>query len=182
MDRMEIRLAGSGGQGLILGTRTMFRALSLEGMQAAQSSSYEPTSRGGFCRSDLVVSDGTPDYPLVTGINYLIALDQVGADRSKGFIARDAVVVYDSRLVTAPPEEGNRRIGLPLTDRAIAAGSARVANIVALGAMIGITGLCKRESLMEAIRLDTPKKFAAVNLAAAEEGFRLADEVLAPAE
>ena len=61
MDRIEIRLAGSGGQGLILGMHILFRALGLEGKRAAQSQSYEPTSRGGFCYSDLIVTEDPSD-------------------------------------------------------------------------------------------------------------------------
>ena len=64
--QLEIRLSGSGGQGLILAAGILAEALVAEGRSAAQSQSYEPTSRGGLSRSDLVVSDGEADYPLVT--------------------------------------------------------------------------------------------------------------------
>jgi hypothetical protein len=46
-----------GGQGLILGMHILFRAFGLEGRRASQSQSYEPTSRGGFCYSDVIVTD-----------------------------------------------------------------------------------------------------------------------------
>ncbi len=174
MERIEIRLAGSGGQGLITGSRILFRALAHEGKYAAQSQSYEPTSRGGFCRADLVVSEGTPDYPLVACADYLIALDQVGADRAAGQIADGALVLYDDRLVEKPPQGPYRRIGLPLTDRAIALGNHRIANIVAVGALVGLTRLCDPQSLDEVIRLNTPKKFTDLNREAAREGARLA--------
>ncbi len=180
--RMEIRLAGSGGQGLILGTRILFRALSLSGRLAAQSQSYEPTSRGGFCHSDLVVSDGEPDYPLVTGITYLIALDQIGADRSAPLISRGALVIADADLVTEPPKGDFRLCPAPLTGRARALGSHRVANIVALGTLIGVADICPAETLERAVKLDTPKKFAELNLAAMHEGLRIADELKAVAD
>lgn len=176
--RTEIRFAGSGGQGLITGARILFKALALAGRQAAQSQSYEPTSRGGFCHSDLVVSDGEPDYPLVTGIDYLVVLDQVGADRSADVIGKETLVVADARLVPNPPAAANIR-SLPLTDRALALGSHRVANIIALGALVGFTGICPKEALEQAVRAETPKKFADLNVAAVEEGFRLAEELAA---
>jgi len=80
--RREIRLAGSGGQGLITGMAILSRALALEGRCAAQSQSYEPTSRGGFCYSDLVVAEDDGDYPLATGLDAIAALSQIGLDRS----------------------------------------------------------------------------------------------------
>ena len=172
--RSEIRFAGSGGQGLITGARILFKALSLAGRQAAQSQSYEPTSRGGFCHSDLVVSEGEPDYPLVTGIDSFVVLDQVGADRSKGVINADALVIADERLVPTPPA-GGRVLALPLTDRAITIGSHRVANIVALATLVGLTEICPRDALEMAIKAESPKRFVDLNLKAMEEGFRLAD-------
>ena len=178
---VEIRLAGSGGQGLILGTRILFRALSLSGRLAAQSQSYEPTSRGGFCHSDLVVSDGEPDYPLVTGIDYLIALDQIGADRSAALINPGALVLVDAELVPDPPAGDFRLHALPLTERARALGSRRVANIVALGALVGLADICPPQALEDVVRRDTPEKFTELNLAAMREGLRLAEAARAPA-
>ena len=76
-DELEIRLSGSGGQGLILAAGILAEAFVSEGRTVAQSQSYEPTSRGGLSRSDLVVSDGEADFPLVSELDYLVVLDQV---------------------------------------------------------------------------------------------------------
>jgi 2-oxoglutarate ferredoxin oxidoreductase subunit gamma len=172
--RLEIRLAGSGGQGLITGMRMLFHALALGGRRAAQSQSYEPTSRGGFCFSDLVVADDPADYPLAIRLDMAAALSQIGLDRSLLLIKPDALVLVDSQLAPEPPRRGFDVRVLPMSDRAIALGSARVANVVALGALSRLAGLCPPEALEEAVRLETPPKFAALNLAAAREGFALA--------
>lgn len=172
--RDEIRLAGSGGQGLITGMHILFRALALEGRRAAQSQSYEPTSRGGFCYSDLIVCDDAADYPLATKLDIVAALSQVGLDRSLTLIKPGALVIVDERLVPDPPRRGFDLHVLPISDRAIATGSARIANVVALGALVRLSRLCSSESLERAVRLETPAKFAGLNLAAAREGFALA--------
>ena len=106
VNRVEIRLAGSGGQGLITGMHILFRALALEGRRAAQSQSYEPTSRGGFCYSDLIVADDAADYPLATKLDMVAALSQVGLDRSLALIKPGALVIVDERLVPDPPMRG----------------------------------------------------------------------------
>ncbi|HRK25092.1 MAG TPA: 2-oxoacid:acceptor oxidoreductase family protein [Beijerinckiaceae bacterium] len=173
MTRSEIRLAGSGGQGLILGMHILFRALALQGRRAAQSQSYEPTSRGGFCYSDLIVSDEPGDYPLVTGLDAIAALSQIGLDRSLDLVRPGAVMVVDARLVPEPPATGFAIHVLPISERAVALGSPRVANIVALGALAGLTGLCDPATLEQAVKLETPRKFADLNLAAVREGFAL---------
>lgn len=177
MQRTEIRLAGSGGQGLILGMHILFRALGLKGLRAAQSQSYEPTSRGGFCYSDLIVSDESAGYPLVTGLDMIAGLSQIGVDRSMALVKKGALVVVDERLVPHPPEGLHDLHILPIADRAIAIGSPRVANIIALGALARLSGVIDQETLKEAVRLETPKKFADLNLAAVDEGFLLAARV-----
>ena len=174
MARIEIRLAGSGGQGLITGMHILFRALALEGRRAAQSQSYEPTSRGGFCYSDLVVSDDAADYPLAIKLDMVAALSQVGLDRSLTLVKPGALVFVDERLVPDPPQ-ARLRSACP-ADQPARAGdrSSRIANVVALGALSRLSRLCAGDSLEEAVRLETPAKFADLNLAALREGFDLA--------
>jgi 2-oxoglutarate ferredoxin oxidoreductase subunit gamma len=172
--RVEIRLAGSGGQGLLTGMQILLRAYALSGRRAAQSQSYEPTSRGGFCYADLVVCDDPADYPLAIRLDMIAALSQIGLDRSLKLVKPGALVVVDARLVPEPPRRGFDARVLPLSDRAIALGSVRVANVVALAALTRLAGLCPPETLEQAVRLESPPKFAALNLAAAREGFALA--------
>jgi len=56
--RMEIRIGDTGGEGLILSAKMLADAFASSGPHVAQSQTYEPTSRGGFCNSDLVDSEG----------------------------------------------------------------------------------------------------------------------------
>ncbi|MDP6342796.1 MAG: 2-oxoacid:acceptor oxidoreductase family protein [Alphaproteobacteria bacterium] len=177
MSKLEIRFAGSGGQGLILSGRLLFQAVVLDGKRAAQSQSYEPTSRGGFCNSDLVVADREVDYPLVTAIDYLIALDQIGVAPSAAMMAPGALVLTDARLVPEPPEGDITLHQLPFTDEAIALGSHRAANVVALGTLVGLSGICDRQAVGEAVREGTPKAFLDLNLEALRRGFEMADEL-----
>ncbi|MBK5958841.1 hypothetical protein CCR97_11570 [Rhodoplanes elegans] len=177
-NRREIRLAGSGGQGLILGARILFEAFAVEGRRASQSQSYEPTSRGGFCHSDVVVSEDLSDFPLVTGLDALIALDQVGFDRSIALAKQDALVIADLRIDTTAAQ-GRRLHRLPLAERAVATGNARIANMVALGAFVALSGLVRAASLEEAIRRETPEKFSELNLTAARVGLALGERLAA---
>ena len=175
----EIRLAGSGGQGLILSARMLFRALSLEGKTAARSQGYEPTSRGGFCFSDVVAGDGELDYPLTTGLDHLLVLDQVGVAPSESLLRKGALVVADERLTPEPPAKNVDLHRIPLTDQAIALGNIRVANIIGLGLMCGLGGICGKDTLAEAIKLETPKNFLDLNLEALEAGFAAVGELKA---
>jgi len=172
--RHEIRMAGSGGQGLITGMAILMRALALEGKRAAQSQSYEPTSRGGFCYSDLVVTEDSGDYPLATGLDAMAALSQIGLERSLSLVKPGGVVVVDERLA-AEAGGGHELLVLPFAARAAALGNPRIANVVALGALTRLADLCAPETLEEAIRLEAPPRFIGLNLDAMRDGLRLAE-------
>src|SRR5664279_2301087 len=75
--RIEMRLGGTGGQGLLLSAKILADALAAGGKRVAQSQTYEPTSRGGFCNADLVISDVEVDFPLTTALDYLVLLDRL---------------------------------------------------------------------------------------------------------
>ena len=173
---IEIRLSGSGGQGLILAARILSAALTANGLSVAQSQSYEPTSRGGLSRSDLVISDDEVDYPLVTALDYLVIMDQIAAHASARLLKADAVVIIDSSRVTSPPQGAFKAVSFPMTEIARRLGSGRVANIVALGALSGVGGPCTSESLEVAVGDHAPSSFRELNLKAFKEGYRLASE------
>jgi 2-oxoglutarate ferredoxin oxidoreductase subunit gamma len=169
--RLEIRIGGTGGQGLILCAKMLADALAAAGKRVAQSQTYEPTSRGGYCNSDLVVSAGEVDFPLATALDCLVLLDRMAVQPSWPLLKPGALVLADTRLCPELPE-GNRDVEyrvhhLPLTRTAIELGSERVANIVALGAL--------------AARADTPKSFLELNLDALAAGYRLGEQVPAQA-
>jgi 2-oxoglutarate ferredoxin oxidoreductase subunit gamma len=170
---LQVRLSGSGGQGLILSGQVLAGALVLEGKRVAQSQSYEPTSRGGLSRSDLVIGDEIPDYPLVTALDYLLILDDCAAAVSTSVLRPGAIVLTDELHVTAPPSGDFTAHRLPLAETARALGNERATNMVALGALVGLTGICAFASLEQAVRGGVPKRFVELNLTAIDEGRQL---------
>ncbi len=96
--RMELRIAGTGGQGLLLAGRILADALTAGGRHVAQSQTYEPTSRGGYCNADLVVADGDIDYPLATALDALVLLDRLAVAPSWPLLKPGALVIADTRL------------------------------------------------------------------------------------
>ena len=170
---LQVRLSGSGGQGLILSGRVLAAALVLEGKRVAQSQSYEPTSRGGLSRSDLVIGDEIPDYPLVTALDYLLILDDCAAAVSTPVLRPGATVLTDDLHVTEPPSGDFTVHRLPLAETARALGNERATNMVALGALVGLTGICALASLERAVRGGVPKRFVELNLTAVDEGRQL---------
>ncbi len=156
MDELEIRFSGSGGQGLILSARFLAAALVAEGWDVSQSQSYEPVSRGGLSRSDLVVRRGGTGFPLSQGLDYLLILDGAAAQASNDLLGRDSLVLVDSELVDTPPRGDFELLALLFIATARDIGNKRVANIVALAALVAKTGICARDTLAEVVSARTP--------------------------
>lgn len=174
MKNIEIRFSGSGGQGLITSAKILAAALVDEGHNVAQSQSYEPVSRGGLSRSDLVVSSGEAAYPLSSGLDYLLVLDGAAAHVSDDLLGDGSMVLVDSELVPDPPRGAFRTIALPFTETARALGNKRVANIVALSALVSLSGVCNEEILEQVTRSKTPPKFSRLNMEALVAGREMA--------
>jgi 2-oxoglutarate ferredoxin oxidoreductase subunit gamma len=169
--RTEIRIGGTGGQGLILSAKMLADALAAGGNSVAQSQTYEPTSRGGFCNADLVVSKTEVDFPLTTAIDYLVLLDRLAIKPSWPLLKPGALVIADTRLCPELPEGDYRCYHLPLSRTALQLGSERVTNIVALGALVALSGLCDRQRIEQAVRAETPRGFLDLNLDALAAGY-----------
>jgi len=174
--RNEIRIGGTGGQGLILSAKMLAHALAAGGRRVAQSQTYEPTSRGGFCHADLVISDLDVDFPLATALDYLVLLDRLAVKPSWPLMKPGALVIADTRLCPELPAGDCRRFHLPLSRTALELGSERVANIVALGALVALGGVCDRQQIEAAVRAATPRGFLDLNMDALAAGFAIQAE------
>jgi len=174
---LEIRLCGSGGQGLLVAGAILAEALRLEGLRVAQSQSFEPTSRGGMSRSDLVASDGAVDFPLATALDCALILDQIAVWPTLGLVKRGGLVLVDQERVPRPPNGEFALHALALRESAGGLGEARVANLVGLGALARVGGLCSDASLDRAIRSTSPDRFIELNLEAARVGRGLAEAI-----
>ena len=171
--RIEMRIGGTGGQGLLLSAKILADALAAGGKRVAQSQTYEPTSRGGFCNADLVVSDVDVDFPLATVLDQLVLLDQLAVKPSWALLKPGALVIADTRLCPELPAGNYRRYHLPLSRTALELGSERVTNIVALGALVALSGICDRAQIEQVVRAEAPRGFLDLNVDALRAGYAL---------
>ena len=138
-DRYEIRLSGSGGQGMVFAGTVLAEAIGVEdGKNVCQTQSYGPEARGGASRSDLVVSSGEIYYPKPLKLDLLLALTQESCDTYFPALKEDGVLIVDSGLVDQLPD--HKVHGFPFTQIARdKIGTPMVANIIALGAIAALT-------------------------------------------
>jgi len=174
--RYEIRFSGAGGQGLILAGVIMAEAASIfDGIQAVQSQSYGPEARGGASKSEVIISDGPIDYPKATIVDALLALTQEACDKYSHDLKEGGVLLIDSDLVLRQPVGNFNVVAFPITNTAKnEVGREIVTNIVALGAMVALTGAVTRESAEKAVLARVPEAFLELNKKAFNIGYEKA--------
>jgi 2-oxoglutarate ferredoxin oxidoreductase subunit gamma len=170
--RVEFRLSGSGGQGLLLAGIVLAEGAILEGKNAVQTQSYGPEARGGSSKAEVVISDEDIDYPKATDPDFLLALT-AEAYQTYGRLMGAGLIVTDAS-VTLDPEIRARTVALPIIETAAKVGKKVVANIVALGVLGGLSGVASRQSLREAVRNRVPRGTEDLNMAALDAGLDLA--------
>lgn len=173
MTNQEFRLAGTGGQGLMLSARILAEALGRTGKTVAQSQHYEPTSRGGLSQADIVVSDAaTIDYPLATQLDYAVILDDLAFESVIEISHSATRVLVDSTEVKQSTSQCDL-IGLPFTDIARDLGNPRIANLVALGALVKIFSELDLNAMSAVLADLISAKFLDLNLAAINAGYEV---------
>ncbi len=174
--RAEVRLAGEGGQGLILAGVILAEAAAVyDGLNATQTQSYGPEARGGASKSEVVISDEQIDYPKVIEADFLLAMSQEACDRYVGNLKREGLLIVDSAHVTRLPL-GRSAVQAPITQLAEEATGRRItANVVALGVLVGLSGVVSRQAVEAAVKARAPKGTEELNARALAAGLGWAE-------
>jgi 2-oxoglutarate ferredoxin oxidoreductase subunit gamma len=170
--RFEIRIAGFGGQGIVTIGKVLGHAFSiLEGVNSVNTRSYGPESRGGACRSELVVAQGEIHYPGVRSADILVALSQTALDAYIGDLKTGGILLMDPHSVSDIPTTVNA-FEVPAMEIANAVGSVKFQNAAALGALAALlSARIKKESIAHAVCDHVPPKTRKKNMDAFERGW-----------
>ncbi len=174
--RYEIRLSGSGGQGLILMGIILAEAMGIyEGWHVAQTQSYGPEARGGSSKSEVIVSDEEIDYPKATRVDLLLAMNQKSCDEFYPDLRPGGIPVVDSTFVTQMPIQNALKI--PFTRIAREKFNREVvANIVALGSLTQLTEFVSQKAVEAAVLARVPKGTEQLNRDALRAGIGAAKQ------
>jgi 2-oxoglutarate ferredoxin oxidoreductase subunit gamma len=172
--RYEIRLGGSGGQGIILMGIILAEAIGIyNGKFVAQTQSYGPEARGGSSKSEVIVSSGEIDYPKAMKPDLLLVMNQKSCDEFYPDLKPEGILIVDSTFVTQVPTPKAYRI--PFTR--IAREKFRrevVANIIALGALSQLTPIVSPKAIESAVLARVPKGTEKLNRDALKAGMAAA--------
>ncbi len=178
--RLEIRVAGFGGQGIIRAGLMLAMAACIHGKRnAVQTQSYGPESRGGACKSEVVISDEEIDFPKVLEPDVLIAMSQEAYNTYVGTVKKGGTILLDPDMIQKQKASPSIRVfRVPTTKIAEELGKTIVANVVMLGAFASITRLMSAETLKKSVLDNVPKGTEKLNLAAFEKGYAYGKRLL----
>lgn len=178
MERYEVRLGGSGGQGIILAGVILAEAAGIfDGKFVCQTQSYGPEARGGASKAEVVISDDEIDYPKAIKPDVLLAMSQKSCDTYLFDLKPNGMLIVDSTFVKQLPT--SKALQIPFTQIARDRFAKEIAaNIVALGALAILTGVVSLKSLEAAVLNRLPPSSADMNKEAISAGIEAAKNIL----
>ena len=178
MERCRMVFSGSGGQGVITASIILAEAAVLyENLTAVQSQSYGAEARGGATRSDVIISDSVIHFPKVIQPNVLVCLTQAAYGKFYPIVRPGGLLITDTRFVQTEKKVDAQQKEIEMYETVMAEiGKPIVFNVCMLGAVIGLTGLVKPESIMKSLENRIPADFLDMNRKALDIGFKLGEE------
>jgi 2-oxoglutarate ferredoxin oxidoreductase subunit gamma len=172
MGMTQIRLSGSGGQGLILAGIILAEAAIEDGKEAVQSQSYGPEARGGSSKSEVIISQSRINYPKLEAPDTVLAMTQEALNKYMVDLKKDGMLVVDSTFVKNYPQDRENTYAVPITKLAREkCGREIFANIIALGIIAKLTNSVTFAALEKAVLARVPKGTEEKNKLALETGY-----------
>jgi len=150
---LDLMIAGSGGQGILLAGKLLAWAGMLEGMNVTWFPSYGAEMRGGTANCTVIISDEIIGSPIVQNPGAFIIMNLASLERFEKKVKPGGIILLNSSLVK---RDGQRKdldiFKIPANEIAEEVGDRRVANMVMVGAFINKTGMLPLKRVKEALR------------------------------
>ncbi len=173
MGRRELRIAGFGGQGVVLSGQIIGQAVVVyDKKYATFTQNYGPESRGGSCTAEVVTSEEPVGYPYVVDPDIVIILSQDAYNKYGKNLPDDALMIIDPDLVKTAPANKHRILTIPANQMARDMGRVVVANVILLGFLAAVSDIVSPEALRQSILATVPKGTGEFNLKAFETGYK----------
>lgn len=173
--KFELRLSGSGGQGVILAAIILADAAIEEGINAIQTQSYGPEARGGSSKAEVIISNDEIRFPKVTNCDILLSLTQNSYDKYIASLSENGILVVDESI-NVNTNVPYKIYKLPIIDTAQnKIGTHMVSNIISVGVLYALIGenLISKDVMIKSIANRVPPVTVEKNINAFEEGIKL---------
>jgi 2-oxoglutarate ferredoxin oxidoreductase subunit gamma len=173
MSLTEIRVAGFGGQGVILSAIVLGKACSIhEGKFATMTQNFGPEARGGACSAQLILSDQPVLYPYVTQPDVMVVMSQEAYTKFRPELKESGTLLIERDLVRVTDVSKMAKVySVPATRIAEELGKRMVLNIVMVGFFTAVTRLLEADAVRKAVADSVPASFRELNLKAFDKGY-----------
>jgi len=174
--RTEIRIAGLGGQGVVLAGHILGKAAVNDGLQVVQTQSYGAEARGSAAKSEVIISDQKIGFPAVRKSDVLVAMSQTALDKHLKDLKENGVLIMDGGTIKEAPSVQAQVFKVQATQTAEAELKSKMfANMVMLGALTKITKIVTQDAVEKAIKETFSAETADKNITAFRTGLSLVD-------
>ena len=181
MPLTEVRVAGFGGQGVILSALVLGKACSIhQGQYATMTQNFGPEARGGACSAQLLLSDSPVLYPYVTQPDVLVVMSQEAYAKFAPELKDGGMLLIERDLVRVTDLAKETRVySVPATRLAEELGKRMVLNIVMVGFFTAVTKLLEADAVRKAVADSVPAHFRDLNVKAFDKGYEYGKAALA---
>jgi 2-oxoglutarate ferredoxin oxidoreductase subunit gamma len=172
--RIEVRISGLGGQGVVLVGQILGRAAIYDEKYAIQTQSYGAEARGSAAKSEVIISDDKVWFPMVRKCDILVTMSQGTLKEHLADLKENGTLLVDEHMVKEVPPVNAKVFRIPATKVAEnELKSGIYANVVMLGALVGITGIVTVKAVEKAIGDAVPQEYLEKNLKGFKKGLEL---------
>lgn len=177
MSRTEILVSGFGGQGVVRIGQTIGLAAVLSDLNTTMLVSHGTETRGGYVRTQVVLSDEAVDSPVVENPTIFCAMSKAAYQRFYHMVGKDGVILYDPGYVEPDFSIAAKQIAVPVRDMAATElGKELFANMIMYGYVIRtLDGLVDKNSAIEALKQRIPRALEE-NIKAFEIGYHYREQ------
>ena len=177
---VEIRIAGFGGQGIILAGYIIGKAAAIfDDKFSTLIQSFGPEARGSSCSAQLLISQVQILYPYLVQPEVSIILSRDAYDKFGGELKTGGIMLIEKDLVH--PEKvpkGVKVFAIPATRLAEEMGRKIVMNIITVGFFAATTGITSYEATRKAVESSVPPGTEEMNIKAFDTGYNFGKELL----
>lgn len=168
---ISVRFCGSGGGGIILSSVILGKSAIYDNKNAIQTQSYGAEQRGTKVKSDVVISENEAvNYPVGDKVDILIAFSQEAFDFYFSSVKNDGLILINSDLIQFDNKDV-KLYKIPANTLATELNNERFSNMIVLGALIKITNIVSKDSLIKAVSDTVPEKYTEINVQAFQKGY-----------
>jgi 2-oxoglutarate ferredoxin oxidoreductase subunit gamma len=174
LKKIEVRISGLGGQGVVLAGQILGRAAAYDGKNVVQTQTYGAEARGSAAKSEVIISEDKIGFPEVRKCDILIAMNQEALDRHFKDLKKDGVLIIDSTYLKKTPRTRAKIFKIPATEIAEKTFGAKIyANMFMLGALTKITNIVSEKAIERVIEDTIGEKASNINMQAYKKGQEL---------